>query len=155
MFLVNFINAVRSVTLISFLLFEYACCQSTELSPDVASCPDVEVTFTCQTPQGSSVLTWIVTLVRDGTALMGQPIRQSYGNNTMLGTVTVQREGISFHFSLVDTSPSVLSTMRTSLPLSMNGTRVECLPNTLIPSLTPDESAFLFIGTSITCVYSS
>ena len=83
---------------------------------------------------------------------MGQPVVKIY-NNDMLESVTVQRDGFSFYFSLVETSPSLLSTMRTSLPLSMNGTRVECLPNTLLPSLTPDESTFLFIGTSITRVY--
>ena len=150
--MLKFTNAVRPVTVILFLLFGCASCQSTDLSPEVASCPDVEVTFTCQTPQESSVLSWRITLVRDRSELMA--VVRAYGNSDMRGTVTVQHEGFSFHFSLVETSPSLLSTMRTSLPLSMNGTRVECLPNTLIPSLTPDESTFLFIGASITCVYS-
>ena len=131
---------------ILILLLKYVFCQSTNLTPDVVFCPDVDVTFTCRTPQESPVLSWRVTLLRDRTKVMGQPVALVYSNSVMLGdeTVTVPREGLSFHFSFVETSPSILSTMRTSLPLSMNKTRVECVPNTLLPSLIPDESTFFY-----------
>ena len=41
--------------------------QSTVLSPDVVSCPDVEVTFFCLTPEQNNELTWRITLVSNGT----------------------------------------------------------------------------------------
>ena len=111
------------------------------LSPDVVSCPDVEVTFSCQTPQESSVLVWRITLVSNGTQLMNQPsVEMIYFMNVQPGSSTVMSRGFSFHFTLVETSPALQSTMRTSLPLSLNTTMVECQPNTLVEGLTSDNS---------------
>ena len=116
------------------------------LSPDVVSCPDVEVTFSCQTPEQNNELTWRITLVSNGTQLMNQPSDTIYITDDQPGSSTVMSGGFSLHFTLVETSPALRSTMRISLPLSLNTTMVECLPNAFITGLTPDTSSFLFIG---------
>ena len=117
------------------------------LSPDVVSCPDVEVTFSSQTPQESSVLTWRITLLSNGTELMNQPSDKIYTTAIdQPGSSTVISGGFSFHFTLVETSPALRSTMRTYLPLPMNTTMVECQPTTLVEGLTSDNSSFLFFG---------
>ena len=136
---------VKSISVL-ILLFGSTQSQSTVLSPDVVSCPDVEVTFTCQTPQESSVLTWRITIISNGTALMNQPLEMIYFINVQPGSSTRMSGGFSFHFTLVETSPALQSTMRTSLPLSLNTTTVECQPNTLLESLTSDNSSFLFLS---------
>ena len=116
------------------------------LSPDVVSCSDVEVTFSCQVPQQSGVLVWRITLLSNGIELVGQLQDRTYITDDQPGSSTVMSGGFSFHFTLVETSPALQSTMRTSLPLSLNTTLVECLPNTAITGLTSDTSLFLFIG---------
>ena len=113
--------------------------QSTVLSPDVVSCPDAEVTFSCQ---GLGVLVWRITLFSDGTELMDQPPEKIYIDSDQLGSSTVMSGGFSFHFTLVETSPTLRSTMRTSLPLSLNTTLVECRPSVGMA----DNSSFLFLG---------
>ena len=128
------------------LLFGSTQSQSTVLSPDVVSCPDVEVTFSCQTPQESSVLTWRITLFSNGMRLTNQPLEKIYFMNDQSDTSIVMSGGFSFHFTLVETSPALRSTMRTSLPLSLNTTMVECQPTTLVEGLTSDNSSFLFLG---------
>ena len=120
--------------------------QSTVLSPDVISCPDVEVTFSCHAPQGNNLLTWIITLVSNGTEPMSPSFQKVYFMNDGLESVTESHGGFSFHFTLVETSPILRSTMRTSLPLSLNTTMVECEPNTLGTGFTSDASSFLFLG---------
>ena len=140
----------KSISILIFL-FESTQSQSTVLSPDVASCPDVEVTFSYQTPQESSVLVWRITLISNGTKLMNQLSDKIYSTAIgQPGSSTVMSGGFSFHSTLVKTSPAsaLQSTMRTSLPLSLNTTldQVECLPNTAITGLTSDTSSFLFIG---------
>ena len=115
--------------------------QSTVLSPDVVSCPDVEVTFSCRR-QGLGVLAWRITLFSDGTELMDQPPEKIYIDSDQLGSSTAMSGGFLFHFTLVETSPALLSTMRTSLPLSLNTTLVECRPSVGIA----DNSSFLFLG---------
>ena len=120
--------------------------KSTVLSPDVVSCPDVEVTFSCQTPKESSVLTWRINLVSNGAVLMNQPLEKIYFMSDQPGSSTVMSRGFSFHFTLVETGPTLQSTMRTSLPLSLNTTLVECQHTTLVEGLTSDSSSFLFLG---------
>ena len=89
--------------------------QSTVLSPDVVSCPDVEVTFTCQVSQQSGVLVWRITLLSNGIELMDQlPQDRTYFMSDQPGSSTVMSGGFSFHFILVETSPALQSTMRTS-----------------------------------------
>ena len=117
------------------------------LSSDVVSCPDVEVTFSCQVPQQSGVLVWRITLLSNGIELMDNlPQDRTYFMSDQPGSSTVMSGDFSFHFILVETSPALRSTMRTSLPLSLNTTMVECQPNIAITGLTSDTSSFLFIG---------
>ena len=139
----------------NLLVFQCTYSQSTILTPDVVSCPGVEVTFTCRTPQGSDVLTWRIILLRNGTELMNGPTDRLYVMNDQPGSMTVNHDGLLFHFTLVETNPAIVSTisMRTSLPLSMNATRIECVPNTLGSSYTPDNSSFLFFGMSLSLFY--
>ena len=120
--------------------------QSTVLSPDVASCPDVETTFTCRSPPESSVLTWSITLIRNGTELMDQLPLRGYLMSDQPGSTTVRHGEFSFQFTLLETSPALRSTMTTSLPLSLNTTMVECLPNVAGTGFTSDISSFLFVG---------
>ena len=122
--------------------------QSTVLSPDVVACPDVEVTFSCQVPD-RSLLSWRISLFSNGTELIDQPLQMSYLMNAQPGSSTVMSGGFSFYFTLVETSPALRSTMRTSLPLSLNSTMVECEPNTLGTGFTSDISSFLFLGISV------
>ena len=135
----------KSISIL-ILLFASTQSQSTVLSPDAVSCPDVEVTFSCQTPQESSVLTWRITLVSNRTVLMNQPLEKIYFMSDQPGSSTMMSGSFLFHFTLVETSPALRSTMRTSLPLSLNTTMVECQPNTLVEGLTSDISSFLFVG---------
>ena len=137
----------------NLLVFQCTYSQSTILTPDVVSCPGVEVTFTCQTPQGSDVLTWRIILLRNGTELMNGPTDKLYVLNDQPGSsMTVNHDGLSFHFTLVETNPAIVSTMRTSLPLSMNATRIECIPNDVGTTYTPDNSSFLFFGMSLSLI---
>ena len=122
--------------------------QSTVLFPDVVSCPDIEVTFSCQVPEGS-VLGWVITLFSNGVELMNQPLQMNYLMNAQPGSSTVMSGGFSFHFTLVETTPALRSTMRTSLPLSLNSTSVECEPNTLGTGFTSNTSSLLFLGISV------
>ena len=117
------------------------------LSPDGVSCPDVEVTFSCQVPQKSGVLVWRITLLSNGIELIDQlPQDRTYSMSDQPGSSTVMSGGFSFNFTLVETSPTLQTTMRTSLPLSLNTTIGEYLPNTAITGLTSDTSSFLFLG---------
>ena len=83
---------------------------------------------------------------------MNGPTDRIYLMNDQPGSMNVNHDGLSFNFTLIETNPVIVSTMRTSLPLSMNATKVECLPNDLEPSYTPDNSSFLFFGMSLSLI---
>ena len=84
--------------------------------------------------------------MNSGMEVMISPYQKIYLMTDGLGSVTENHGGFSFHFTLVETSPALRSTMRTSLPLSLNATIVECRPNTLGTGFTSDTSIFSFLG---------
>ena len=112
-------------------------------------CPDVEVTFSCQVPQQSGVLVWRITLLSNGIELMDQlpQYYRTYFMSDQPGSSTVMSQCkflILFH-TCKDKFSSTINNENISIPLSLNTTMVECLPNRAITGLTSDISLFLFL----------